>query len=341
MVPKQTPMASPRSILRDRSLLVEGDALRRLQVPRPGAALRAVALSYLGLVAAFALPLLVPSLPAYAVAIVLAIGVQTRLAVLMHEAAHGLLHRDRRVNDRLGNWLAAFAIGTTVEAYRANHLQHHANLGTPQDPDFTTLCVPPIRRGLAASVVGCLTGLRHVQLMRKYLGRGDAASDAPSNAAALLLGRVVWQGALLGACVAAGQPLVYLVVWVLPLFTVSVLINELRSVVEHTPLVGAAMPDEELPPITRTVRAGWIGRTWIGPLNFHYHLEHHLHPRVPFSRLRELHEVLVERGHYEARPELLCDGYGQVLRAVWERYRRPRTRPRISIEDGTYVVHGG
>jgi len=334
-------MASPRSIVRDRQRLVDGDALRRLQVPLPGAALRAVAVSHLGLVAAFALPLLAPSLPAYAVAIVLAIGVQTRLAVLMHEAAHGLLHRDRGRNDRLGNWLAAYAIGTTVETYRANHLQHHANLGTPQDPDFTTLCVPPIRRGLAASVVGCLTGLRHAQLMRKYLGPTDAAPGATGHALASLVGRVVWQGALLGACVAAGQPLVYVVVWVLPLFTVSVLINELRSVVEHTPLVGAAVPDEELPSITRTVRAGWIGRTWIGPLNFHYHLEHHLHPRVPFSRLRELHEVLLERGHYEDRPELLCDGYGQVLRAVWERYRHPRTRPRISIEDGTYVIHGG
>lgn len=335
-------MASPRSILRDRQLFVDADALRRLQAPIPGATLRALAVSHVGLVAAFALPLLVPFLPAYAVAVVVAIGVQTRLAVLMHEAAHGLLHRDRRLNDRLGNWLAAYAIGTTVEAYRANHLQHHANLGTPQDPDFATLCVPPIRRGLAASVVGCLTGLRHAQLIRKYLGRADdAAADASSNAAASLLGRLAWQGALLGVCAAAGQPLAYVVVWLLPLFTASVLINELRSVVEHTPLVDAALPDDELPSITRTVRAGWIGRTWIGPLNFHYHLEHHLHPRVPFSRLGELHEVLVERGHYAARPELLCDGYGQVLRAVWQRYRRPRTRPRITIEDGTYVVHGG
>jgi len=333
-------MASPRSIVRDRQLFVDGDALGRLQVPIPGAALRALATSHLGLVAAFALPLLAPSLPAYAVAVLVAIGVQTRLAVLMHEAAHGLLHRDRRLNDRLGNWLAAYAIGTTVEAYRANHLQHHANLGTPQDPDFATLCVPPIRRGLAASIVGCLTGLRHAQLMRKYVGRGHAAPEASRNAAASLLGRAAWQGALFGICVGAGQPLAYVVVWVLPLFTVSVLINELRSVVEHTPLVDASVPDDELPSITRTVRAGWIGRTWIGPLNFHYHLEHHLHPRVPFSRLRELHEVLVERGQYAARPELLYDGYGQVLRAVWQRYRRARTRPRITIEDGTYVVHG-
>jgi fatty acid desaturase len=335
-------MASPRNRTRDPSRLVDGDALRRLQVPQSGALVRAFAVSHLGLLVAFGLPLLSPTLPAYAIAVVLAIGVQTRLAVLMHEAAHGLLHRDRRRNDLLGNWLAAYAIGTTVETYRAQHLQHHANLGTPLDPDFTTLCVPPIRRGLAASVVGCLAGLRHAQLVRKYLGRSpDAGAAERGRAVVALFGRAVWQGALLGACAAAGQPLVYVVVWLFPLFTVSVLVNELRSVVEHTPLVGGAGGGEPLPSITRTVRAGWIGRGWIGPLNFHYHLEHHLHPRVPFSRLRELHELLVERGHYDLRPELLCDGYGEVLRAVWRRYRRPRTRPRITIEDGTYVVHGG
>lgn len=333
-------MAGARNFIRDESRLVEGDVLRRLQVPVPGAAFRAVAVSHLGLVVAFGLALIAHAPWAYAIAVVLAIGVQTRLAVLMHEAAHGLVHRDRRLNDRLGNWLAAYAMGTTVDAYRTNHFQHHAHLGTPDDPDFTALCLPPIRRGLTSSVVGCLTGLRHVQLMRKYVGGAADEASHRGSAVEALAGRVVWQGALLGACMAAGAPLVYFIVWILPLFTVSVLINELRSIVEHTPLV-AESADEPLPSITRTVRAGFVGRTWIGPLNFHYHLEHHLHPRVPFSRLPELHETLVQRGYYDGRPGLLWDGYGAMLRAVWRRYRRPATRPRIDIENGTYVVREG
>jgi len=113
-------MAGARNFIRDESRLVEGDVLRRLQVPVPGAAFRAVAVSHLGLVVAFGLALIAHAPWAYAIAVVLAVGVQTRLAVLMHEAAHGLVHRDRRLNDRLGNWLAAYAMGTTVDAYRTN-----------------------------------------------------------------------------------------------------------------------------------------------------------------------------------------------------------------------------
>ena len=318
---------------------------RELYHAVPGALARTLLVTYAMLAAAFALALGTGSALGYAVGFALVVAVQTRLAMFMHEGAHWLVDADKTVNDRLANWLAAFPIGMTVERYRASHLQHHARLGTADDPDFTALCLPPVEQGVGASVLACLTGWRHVKLVQKYLGERDAEagpSRAPSSASSVI-GRIGSQGLLFGIGVLAGQWWAYFVLWLLPLATFGVLINEVRSVVEYTPLLprgadGASMP---LTPITRTVRAGWFARNWFAPLHFHYHHEHHLHPGVPFSRLPELHQHLVATGYYATRPELLCDGYGPILGALWTRYRPGPSRLQLARDGATYVARGG
>jgi fatty acid desaturase len=313
---------------------------RRLYTPVPGAVLRAFAGVYLGIIVTFTLALWAHSPAAYVAAFIIAVAVQTHLAVLMHEGAHWLLHPDKATNDRLTNWLAAFPIGTTVAAYRCNHLRHHTYLGTPDDPDFVALGLPPIRAGLAASVLGCLSGARHLRLLVKYYTQARTVDAQQPVAPSGLAGRLLWHGGLFGIAAWAGQPWAYVLVWLLPLATFGVLINEVRSIVEHTPLIGPLAPGgtERLEPTTRTVVAGWLGRLWIGPLNFHYHLEHHLYPGVPFSRLPDMHAALRASGYYTERPDLLYDGYRPILAAVWRRYRQPQSRPEISIEDGVYVA---
>ncbi|MFQ5668842.1 MAG: fatty acid desaturase family protein, partial [Candidatus Binatia bacterium] len=263
-------------------------------------------------------------------------------AIIMHEGAHYLLHPNRRVNDRLTNWLAAFPIGTTVEMYRCNHFRHHNHLGTPEDPDFRALCLPPIEHGLGSSVLGCLSGWRQLQLLLKYItGQRQTARPAGAPGLSGLAGRAVWHGVLLGTATLTGHPLAYVFVWLVPLFTFGVLINEVRSIVEHTPLVNGLATGElrSLEPLTRTVRPGWLDRLWIAPLNFSYHLEHHLYPGVPFSRLPELHRVLKELGYYEQRPDLLHAGYGSIVRALAGCFRQRELRPQVQVENGIYVAH--
>ncbi|MDO9589194.1 MAG: fatty acid desaturase, partial [Brevundimonas sp.] len=41
---------------------------------------------------------------------------QLGLAILMHEAAHGGLSPDRRLNDLLGHWLCAVPVGASLTA---------------------------------------------------------------------------------------------------------------------------------------------------------------------------------------------------------------------------------
>ena len=57
-------------------------------------------------------------------------GRQLGMSILMHEASHRTLFRDRALNDWAGNWLAAYPVWTDLAPYRPYHLRHHAKTWT-------------------------------------------------------------------------------------------------------------------------------------------------------------------------------------------------------------------
>src|SRR5690606_13507743 len=61
---------------------------------------------------------------------------QLGLAILMHEAAHGALSPNQKLNDFLGHWLCAVPVGASLKAYRPYHLNHHKYAQNPEDPDL-------------------------------------------------------------------------------------------------------------------------------------------------------------------------------------------------------------
>src|SRR5881397_1583730 len=73
-------------------------------------------------------------------------GRQLGLAVLMHEAAHRTLFRERRWNDLVGNWLCAYPVWSDLYPYRPYHLQHHAKTWTEHDPDLPLAAPFPVTR---------------------------------------------------------------------------------------------------------------------------------------------------------------------------------------------------
>jgi fatty acid desaturase len=82
-------------------------------------------------------------------------GRQLGLAILMHDAAHGALHPNRRINDRVGEWLCAGG----VARYRKYHLQHHKYAQQAEDPDLGLSAPFPITRAsLSRKIVRDLTG---------------------------------------------------------------------------------------------------------------------------------------------------------------------------------------
>ncbi len=242
------------------------------------------------------------------VALVLIGTRQLGLAVLMHEASHFTLFRNRRLNDWVGNWLCAYPIWSDTHPYRPYHLQHHARTGTPQDPDLGLVTPFPITAAsLRRKIWRDLSGQTGWKFAKAAAARsvGRYRTDPVARRAAQ--GVVITNLALLGIFSAVGYPLLY-GLWVGAWFTTYTLVTRIRSIAEH-----ALTPDAPDPlGRTRTTIASWWERLLIAPNRVNFHLEHHLLMTVPFYNLPRLHRLLDERGALDGT----CTerGYLNVLR---------------------------
>ncbi|MBS0385148.1 MAG: fatty acid desaturase, partial [Proteobacteria bacterium] len=91
-----------------------------------------------GLIAAAAAMFVIwPNPLTYVLAVMIIGARQLGLAILMHDAAHGALHSNAKVNDWVGEWLCAAPVGARLVSYRNYHLKHHKFTEQPEDPDLS------------------------------------------------------------------------------------------------------------------------------------------------------------------------------------------------------------
>src|SRR3546814_14804533 len=55
---------------------------------------------------------------------------------MMHDACHGMLFSNRRLNDLIGDIFVAYPLGFSIDLYRANHMYHHRYTNTLRDRDY-------------------------------------------------------------------------------------------------------------------------------------------------------------------------------------------------------------
>jgi len=222
---------------------------------------------------------------------------QLGLSVLMHEAAHRTLFKNRTVNDLVGNWVCAYPVWSDLHPYRRYHLQHHAKNWTSEDPDLNLAMPFPVtwasmRRKMWRDLTGQTAWKRVKYTLKRDLGGGMNVQQFGSNAGwRNLRGVAITNLVVLGLLTACGHPALYLL-WIGAWFTTHHLVVRLRSIAEH-----AMIPDPNDPlRNTRTTLARWWERVLIAPNYVNYHLEHHLVMTVPHYSLPRMHGILRERG---------------------------------------------
>ena len=78
------------------------------------------------------------SVPASIVAIIIIGGSQHQLGGVIHEGTHYILFANKKLNEIVSDWAAAFPIYTSTYAFRLHHLAHHQFVNDPQrDPNFS------------------------------------------------------------------------------------------------------------------------------------------------------------------------------------------------------------
>lgn len=281
-------------------------------------------------------------------AVVIVGGRQLGFAILMHDAAHGALHPDRKINNFLGQWLTGAAVGSDLIAYRTYHLQHHKYTQQAEDPDLAlSKPFPTTRASLIRKVVRDLTGQTFFKQRAAQFGfalvglkamlRGEQAekgrastrAGTPFNkqsddgvtsptidvAGAMAVTRAVGRFLIVQAVLLAASLLLYgwtpYLIWFAGLATTFQLYLRIRNIAEHAcTATGSDDPFSH----ARTTRAGWLARATVAPYWVNYHAEHHLFMGVPCYRLPEVHAALGRAGKHEAMT--IAPGYAAVLRQV-------------------------
>lgn len=270
----------------------------------------------LGAMALFALW---PNPLSFLIALVLIGGRQLGLAVLMHDAAHGILTQSRWLNEALGSWACGHPLATDMHAYRAYHLRHHAHTQGPQDPDLgLSAPFPKTRASLGRKILRDLTGRtflkqRGAQIRHAFGPAGAPLSTRLAHGWTRLGGFAVTNGLLLAGLAAVGHAELYLLLWLLPMATVYQLVLRIRNIAEHAMTGPAGDPLRH----ARTTHAGLLMRATLAPYWVNYHVEHHMFMWVPCYRLPRLHAMLGEKGLHP-RMEI-APSYLAVLQAASSR----------------------
>jgi len=279
----------------------------------------------LGLYAAYPVLWLMPVVFIY-------VGVrQYALLILLHDASHRLLSRNRRINDLMSVWLLAAPCGSTFFNSRDLHLEHHKRLGQgAEDPDYFYYCTDePSPKHSAGTLFWhffkLLAGgqIFHTLFRDKdsdaaVAGAGQKSVDATFTDQIIGLVKsflpvFVCQGMLLALFALAGYWWAYFVLWFLPLVTVATFLNGVRTFADHAdPTIRG---DAESGRRARLVsyRSSPLERFFLSPFHMNYHAEHHMFPHVPHYRLPELRRII--QGNADLRGQI--NWRGGYVSTIW------------------------
>jgi fatty acid desaturase len=272
-----------------------------------------VAHAWLVIAAAMALYAMWPN-PLTFIAAVLIIGSrQLGLAILMHDAAHGVLTRTRAVNEWVSQWLCAYPVGADTISYRHYHLKHHRSTQQPDDPDLSLSAPFPItassyRRKFVRDITAQTGFKQRRDQFRRAWGGSDLTFAQHVKAFWGKLGGVMTANAILLAILTAfGRPHYWLMFWFLPNITWQMVITRIRNIAEH-----AVVPDNnDVFRNARTTYAGPLMRAFVAPYWVNYHVDHHLLFYVPCYNLTRLHAMLLAKG-FGSRMEIR-KSYREIL----------------------------
>lgn len=176
---------------------------------------------------------------------VLVIGTRIHaIAILAHDGAHW------NASEFMAK-LAFGLIGVNLKKYRKFHFEHHAKLGTYEDPELR-VHTPNWDAFSWKCLLKDLSGLSAIEMMRIWRFAGGE----------------YWRMGLTLAVFAIVSP-VFAVAWMMAIGTSFMACFRLRAVIEH----GHAF---RITPLMELV---------LFPHNCRYHAEHHANPSIPFHKL--------------------------------------------------------
>lgn len=248
------------------------------------------------------------SVPVYAVAVFFLGGRQRAIAGMLHMATHRAFMARHRVGSVLGAVFGGYPVLQSFTGYRASHLgEHHGRLGDPdRDPDYRQyrdngLCGEDLSRAALIRYLRTAASPRATASYIVYLLRHRIVAKGERTAERWLRGFLL--AAVVAWAVAGGWWPQLLLFWFVPLVTTQVWIGAVAELLEHFPLIETAPRVDIYLSWNRVY--GLATRFLLGEKDGEgFHLVHHLFPRTPMWRLREVDAILRRDPQYAALPRL-------------------------------------
>ncbi len=253
--------------------------------------------------------------PIFLPVVVMWIGArQHALAILMHEGAHYLLFKNRRLNAVVSELFLAWPVFITARTYRPSHFAHHRHVNTEKDPDLmrkqsavSEWEFPKSWGALLALLARDVFGLNTRQLFSDFSDMWEQKNDRTEGVDSYVVARMLFYLIVVSVVTYFYLWPTFLLLWVLPILTWVKMIMRIRSIAEHFAIENVAYTP------TRTTLPSFFERVFVAPRNINYHIEHHLYPSVPFFRLPQLHSLLMTDAVFKSKAHVTST-YWSVLR---------------------------
>jgi fatty acid desaturase len=220
-----------------------------------------------------------------------------------HEASHGLLRKNRRLNEADGVIIGVLSF-MSFSLYRAAHQLHHAYLATERDVELWPFVIPGTPRWLRilAALLELSLGLLYAPFLfaRTFIRNGSPIRNKKLRRriwAEFALTAVVWC-CILGAVTWWGAWKYFLWMYLAPAFLAANM-QSWRKYIEHVGLTGSTVNSS-----TRSiVSEGPLGRlVAFTLLHEPYHGVHHRHAGLPHAELPGLASELEPKNLGEISP---------------------------------------
>jgi fatty acid desaturase len=244
------------------------------------------------------------------------------MLIAFHEATHGLLRKNRRLNEIDGTIIGAMSF-MSFNLYRAAHQLHHAHLATPKDEELWPFDIPGTPRGLrvVCAILELTIGIFYTPFLfvRTFLRK-----DSPIRNKKLrrkiwleyLLMAITWI-CIVGAVTITGTWKYFLWLYVAPAFLAANM-QSWRKYIEHVGLTGSTVNGS-----TRSIIAeGPLGKfVALTLLHEPFHGVHHWRSGIPHAELPLFTSALEPKSPDEMAP---FPSYWHAFKHLFRNLGNPR-----------------
>lgn len=211
------------------------------------------------------------------------------ISLLKHEAAHGLLDEDPKVNRWVGELVSVFD-HISFSAYQTAHGRHHRHFGREDlDTDFNY----EAQRKMTSLLLAF-----HPAVFVNYVKVGFSLGG---DSLLANLGRLIFNLGLPVVALTTGSFPLYFAYLFIPYFLLYPIIQAMGDYLDHS----GTRPALFL--VNEGLTASSL-RFLVLPRNDRFHVAHHIFPRIPSERLPECHRRLLTHPTYFAHINSLRKG---------------------------------